>query len=212
MGRQVRKGEPGIAILAPCVYRRELTDRDGEPTGETVARLAGFKVEHVFDIAQTDGPPIADVRPELLDGDGPAGTWEGLARQVKEAGFELERAVPANFSANGCTDYAARLVTVRPDLADAQACKTLAHELAHVRLHDGSAYGFGCRGRVEVEAESVAYIVCRALGLNTDGYSLPYIATWADGKTETAKDTAERVIGAARAILAALEATDGVAA
>jgi antirestriction protein ArdC len=215
MGRQVRKGERGIAILAPCVYRRELTDQAGDPTGETVKRLAGFKVEHVFDISQTDGKPIADVRPELLDGDGPAGAWEGLARQVKAAGFELERAIPAMPGANGCTDYAARVVTVRADVTDAQAVKTLAHELAHVRLHEGGAYRFGCRGRVEVEAESTAYVVCQALGMATDGYSLPYVASWAAGNAETVRETADRVVGAARAILAGLTATEqseGVAA
>src|SRR5436190_1154073 len=69
--------------------------------------------------------------------------------------------------ANGRTDFAARSVTVRADVSDAQAAKTLAHELAHVQLHDGSAYALGCRGLIEVEAESVAYVVAAAAGLPT---------------------------------------------
>jgi hypothetical protein len=68
----------------------------------------------------------------------------------------------------------------------------------------------GCRGRIEVEAESVAYIVAAASGLPTDGYSLPYVARWADGDARVVRETAERVIGSTGAILAALaEGGDG---
>jgi hypothetical protein len=62
---------------------------------------------------------------------------------------------------------------VRPDLAPAQAVKTLAHETAHTLLHDGSEYAKGCRGRVDFEAESVAYLVCATAGIATGGVQLP---------------------------------------
>lgn len=48
----------------------------------------------------------------------------------------------------------------------------------------------------------MAYIVCHAAGLDTDGYSLPYVATWADGDSAVIRSTAERVLGAARRALA----------
>jgi len=46
----------------------------------------GFKVEHVWDIAQTDGDPVPDVRPVLVEGEGRTGLWALIAAQVA-AGF-----------------------------------------------------------------------------------------------------------------------------
>jgi hypothetical protein len=70
-------------------------------------------------------------------------------------------------------------------------------------LHEDSL--FSCRGVLEVEAESVAYIVSAACGLPTDGYSLPYVALWAGGNVKMVRETATRVMTAARTILAAVE-------
>ena len=106
------------------------------------------------------------------------------------------------------TDYVVRKVTVRDDLAPAQATKTLAHELAHTMLHDGSEER-ACRGVIETEAESVAYLVCCSAGITTDVYSFPYIARWSSGDISVVRATAERVISCARTILQAtgLEST-----
>lgn len=201
LGRHVRKGEHGIRILAPCRYKIE-TDE-----GEEAWALRGFTTVSVFDISQTDGSEIADVRPVLLEGEAPGGLWDGLAKQVAAAGFMLGRCDSADVigGANGRTDYAARTVTVRADVSDAQACKTLAHELGHILCgHEAELFG-GCRGRLEVEAESVAYIVAAANGLATGGYSAPYVAGWSGGDVAKVRETAERVVRVAGAILSALE-------
>jgi hypothetical protein len=204
LGRQVRRGEHGLAVLAPCTYSSR-ADEDADDAGDEASRrvLRGFRIAHVFDISQTDGEPIPDIRPALLDGDAPTGLWEALAGRVVAAGFRLRREDCR--PANGRTDYLARTVIICPDVSDAQAAKTLAHELAHVLLHDGTEYALGCRGLVEVEAESVAYVVATAAGLPTDAYSLPYVAHWADGSVNAIKATAERVITTAHAILSALD-------
>ncbi len=202
LGRQVRKGEKGIAVLAPCRYKQ--TDDD---TGDETWRLAGFKAEHVFDISQTDGEPLDEpVRAELLDGEAPAGMIDALADQVAAVGFTVTFGQPAVPTANGTTEYLTRRVTVRDDVSDAQQAKTLAHELAHVMLHEGM--GGACRGQVEVEAESVAYIVAGACGLDTDGYSLPYVASWSGGDSEAVAKTADRVVRCASEILGALDAAE----
>src|SRR5436853_6691263 len=65
LGRQVRRGERGIAVLAPCTYLRPADDDHND---ESRRILRGFKVAHVFDISQTDGDPLPDIRPALLDG------------------------------------------------------------------------------------------------------------------------------------------------
>ena len=202
VGRHVMKGEHGIRILAPCKYKVAETVE-----GEEIWRLAGFTVVSVFDVSQTDGADLPDVRPTLVAGEAPRGLWDALAKQVAAAGFMLGRceSPSAIGGANGRTDYAARTVTVRSDVSDAQACKTLAHELAHILLdHEHDLGRMGCRGRLEVEAESVAYIVGAAEGLATDGYSLPYVAHWANGDPSVVRQTADKVVRVAGAICEAL--------
>jgi antirestriction protein ArdC len=201
LGRHVRKGERGIRILAPCAYRYVTTDDEGTETSHMGIR--GFTTTAVFDISQTDGLEFPDVHPTLLEGDDTTGLWDSLAAQVKAAGYTVERGDCCG--ANGFTDHLVRTVRVRDDVSDAQACKTLCHELAHVMLHPDTTVYFGCRGLCEVEAESVAYLVCQVAGLATDGYSFPYVARWADGKADRVRETADRVLTAARSILEALE-------
>lgn len=201
LGRQVRKGERGITILAPCRYRPDDTEEPGgtDPIdGQEQQRrvLRGFRTTHVFDISQTDGDPLPDIVPVLLDGDDPGPLWDALAAQVTDAGYSLTRGDCRG--ANGLTMWAAREVRVRDDVSAAQACKTLAHELAHVLLHQARTTP---RDREEVEAESVAYIVCHAAGLATDDYSLPYVATWANGDLTLLRDSAQTVLATARTVL-----------
>lgn len=55
--------------------------------------------------------------------------------------------------------------------------RTLAHEIGHALLHEECDN----RALAELEAESTAYVVCQALGLDTSDYSSGYVATWAGG-------------------------------
>lgn len=76
----------------------------------------------------------------------------------------------------------------------AQATKTLAHELAHVPLHCTSYDYAGCRDSAEIEAESVAFVVCAVNGMDTTAYTTAYVAAWAAGDTKKVKASAERVV------------------
>ncbi len=207
LGRQVRKGERGIAILAPCVKRARPVDDDEEAERPELVRiLRGFRVAHVWDITQTDGEPLPDVRPTLLTGEAPVGLWDALAQELSDAGYALERGDCQG--ANGRTSYLTRTVTVRDDVDDAQAVRTLIHELAHVWLHDPQD-GAHHRGRAEVEAESVAYIVSEVAGLQPEAYSLPYVAVWSDGDIDTVRSTATTVLATARRVLTAARLGEG---
>src|SRR5258708_36581730 len=55
MGRFVRKGEKGIAILAPIVGRRE-----AESDGQNARTVVGFRAAYVFDVEQTDGEALPE--------------------------------------------------------------------------------------------------------------------------------------------------------
>jgi DNA primase len=210
LGRHVRRGEKGIAILAPLTAKRE--DKE---TGEARYVFTGrYRTVYVFDVAQTEGEPLpatAILSPEELDGDAPEALFASLTAQARERGYVVEDAdedrlgrakgmtIPAKWSKDALS-----LVLVKRDASSLQRTKTLVHELAHVALHcnDEDPFDYrSCRGQAEVEAESVAYIVCAALGLPTDDYSFPYVAGWAKGDMEVIKKTGQRVAKTARSIL-----------
>ncbi|MCW3019149.1 MAG: serine/arginine repetitive matrix protein 2 [Solirubrobacterales bacterium] len=199
LGRQVRKGERGLCVLAPCKYRT-----DDETTGETTWRVRGFTLATVFEERQTDGDPLPEpVHAELLTGDGPSGAWEGLAAQVCTLGFTLTRRALA--PANGTTDWVTHEVTVADRLDPAAAVKTLAHELAHAKMHGAQVCEYRAnRARLECEAESTAFLVMDALGLAADAYSFAYVASWSDGDGKVVAAAADRAITCASEILGAL--------
>ena len=162
MGRQVRRGETGIKVLAPITRREPRLDAAGEPLHDESGRvhyrthLLGTKPVTVFDIRQTDGPPLPDPnigRPTLLTGQAPAGLWDRMQGFLEDRGFEVRRGPCGD--ANGYTDFGRRLVMVRDDIDDAAAAKTLIHEGGHAILHQDRTV-LDCRGILEVEAESVA--------------------------------------------------------
>ena len=66
-----------------------------------------------------------------------------------------------------------------------QILKTVVHESAHCLLHDPDKKIVTVkspRNEKEVQAESIAFIVCEKLGVDTSEYSFPYIASWSEGK------------------------------
>ena len=200
--RFVLKGEKGIAILAPCRYKTKIEDEHGDE--QTLTSIRGFRVVHVFDVSQTDGEPLDDldaVRPKLLVGAAPDGLWDALVTQCGETGYDVVREQEG--SENGRCDMLNKVIAVRPDVSDAQAVKTLIHELAHAMLHDGQAVA--SREIAEVEVESVAYIVSDALGLDTSRYSFNYIARWSNGDVDVIRSTMERAIRCAGHILTTLQ-------
>ncbi|MCC6496243.1 MAG: hypothetical protein IT193_08285 [Propionibacteriaceae bacterium] len=222
MGHQVRRGERAIKILGPVTRKVELVDRHtGEPIRDAggrpqyVRQMVGVRPVSVFDVSQVDPPVESPPEPTLLRGQAPPGLWNSLAELVEAEGFRLTRGDCGR--ANGLTDYTAREVRVRADVDDAQAAKTLAHELAHVliRPDPGEPYAGACLGRREVEAESVAYVVAAAHHLDTSQYTFNYIAGWAakaatpeHGIEAVVAETGARVIATADTILAHTKPAD----
>jgi len=226
LGRRVEKGQPGYMIFAPVTGRfasstpqdaaswRRLGRFEKPKPGEAVrSRMVGAKLAYVWDVSQTVGDPIPErPSPVLLEGEAPEGLWEGLAGLVEAEGFAVLRVEHAGLihGANGLTDYGARTVAVRTDMDAAAQVKTLAHELAHVKLHGpDNPDATGHRGIGEVEAESVALMIGAAHGMDTTAYTIPYVSGWAGtvkdkDPAEVVQATGERVRRTAGAILDAL--------
>jgi len=203
MGRQVRKGSKGIQILAPCIAKRE--DAEGNETRDVV----GFRAAYVFDVSDTDGDPLPEnpAKPTLLEGEAPSGLWEYLTSEVESRGFSVELGESPEHGENGYTQHSSKRVRiVTGGRSDASKVKTLAHELAHVILHaDESARGD--RPAMEIEAESVAFLVCDAWGLASDDYSFGYVTTWASADSKKVLATAQSVLTCTRSILANMKET-----
>ena len=196
--RYVKKGEKGIQIIAPAPVKereeREKIDKDtgltvlnenGEPEIEVVERvIPRFRVTTVFDYAQTDGKPL------------PTLDVNELTARVKDytllkKAIEQVSPVPIRFgeiegSAKGYYSHMDKEICVRADMGESQTIKTMIHEVAHAMLHDSDQ--MKQRGEEkdqltkETEAESIAFTVCSALGIDTSDYSFPYVASWASGK------------------------------
>ncbi|MGN6128963.1 MAG: ImmA/IrrE family metallo-endopeptidase [Nocardioidaceae bacterium] len=227
LGRHVVKGQTGYQILAPVTARvasatpevaeswRRLARGEKPHGGEQVrSRMIGLRPAYVWDVSQTAGEPVPEQpRPQLLEGQAPGGLWDGLAAQIEARGFTV-RGVPdasAIGGANGLTDYSSQLVCVRTDMDPAAQVKTLAHELGHVLLHGpDNLDALLHRGTAEVEAESVALMIGAAHGLDTSGYTVPYVSSWASSvpgspAIEVVQATAERVRTAAIRVLENLD-------
>lgn len=229
LGRSVDKGQKGYAVLAPVprqvrvavagagpqAHRRILGKGEEQGPGERleIEQRLTFKIEHVFDVSATSGKPLPEPpRPQPLTGGAPAGLIDELTRFATERGFTVVHAGDGEplGGADGVTRFDVKTITLRGGMADASRAVTLAHEIGHVLLHDperdpGEASVH--RGVGEVEAESVAYIVLAAHGADSSRESLPYVATWAGGRTpaEVVQRTAQRVVGAAHEVLTALD-------
>lgn len=227
LGRQVQKGQPGYMIFAPVTGRfassnpadpsswRRLGPREKHKVNEVVrTRMVGARPAYVWDVTQTEGDPIPETpAPKLLDGEAPAGLWDGLAAQVEALGFEVMRVPDAGQigGADGLTDYTTRQVSVRIDVTEVNQVATLVHELAHVLMHDPKdEEARQHRGIREVEAESVALMIGAAHGMDTSRYTIPYVAGWASSVKDTEpaeviKATGERVRKTALGILDQLD-------
>lgn len=118
LGRQVRKGEKGITIIAPMMVKR-----DSEP-GLDSEKVLRFRAASVFDLSQTDGDELP--APTAIKGT-PGNHARRLRRFVRSLGIELrvERTLggPLGISTGGS-------ILLKRGLSDAQYFAVLVHELA----------------------------------------------------------------------------------
>jgi antirestriction protein ArdC len=171
LGRQVRKGERAISIMAPMSVKER--DGAGQETGE---RLTFFRAVSVFDIAQTDGESLPEVPREPITGNSHERYLEPLIAHARSLGFSVEREALAHVG--GYCDAKARRIVVSTGLGSANAeVRVLVHELAHAH---GVTYKDYSREDAEVIVETAAVITCGSLGLDTSGESIPYIAGWGE--------------------------------
>jgi antirestriction protein ArdC len=199
LGRQVRRGEQALRIWAPSVRR----ERD-EATGEETAAVRRFVLVPVFDISQTEGPPLPEPPPIApLTGASHAHLLHPLEEDAARAGYRVERHDVMPGRSQGYVDHHHHLIALASTLAPNGQVAVLVHELAHVH---GARYDELGRAGAEVVAETAAHIALAGVGLDTGRQSLPYVAGWADAAPKTLAAYAE----ATHRIAAALESALGM--
>ena len=167
--RFVKKGERGIAIIAPIVGRKDVAEDE--------SGIRGFRVVHVFDVASTDGEPLPALA--KIAGD-PGEATVRLQRLVTSKGIEL-RYVEDLAGALG-RSHGGKIEIVC-GLSPAQEFEVLAHELGHEILHRRDTEEVvPPRDVRELEAEAVAYSVATGIGLEAKASSLDYIGLFQGSK------------------------------
>ena len=191
--RTVKKGEHGIMILAPAPYKRiveiekidpltkaPILDANGDPVRETDYIVQqNFKVVYVFDVSQTEGRELPCLGVGVLSGE-----VEHFARIF--AAVEALSPVPVEYrpaqKSKGCYSHLEQKIYLNRGMSQVQTLKTLIHETAHALLHARPEAADKDRHTKEVEAESIAYVVCQHFGIDTADYSFPYVSSWSSGK------------------------------
>lgn len=212
LGRQVNKGESGIAILAPIPYKIKREEQADDEQPEEIEGIA-FKKVYVFDVSQTSGKDLPEYMQEL--------NGEIEPEQMTAVLDALRRAtgIPISFEdipggAKGYYSHAEDKIVIQTGMSDTQTLKTAFHESAHKLLHDENLEiptVKSSRGEKEVQAESTAFIVADHFGLDTSEYSFPYIASWSSGKQlEQLNRVLSEIQTAARTLITAV--IEGLAA
>lgn len=211
-GRTVLRGEHALWVIAPRTARvQQLLLPDGTrqrvpvsdkpPLGSIdegkKTLITGWRGQAVFDVSQTEGAPLLVPRPSLVSSAVAPQLWESLAGVARAHGFSVHVTDAQYGLTSGFTDFPQRKIQVGGWLNADERTAVLAHELGHVLLHGpddrvGKLYGSSMdhRGLAEVEAESVAYTVLKAHGIDRGPQSASYLSGWADAVIDAEQSVA----------------------
>jgi hypothetical protein len=200
LGRSVKAGQKGIRILAPIVGVRRKKDSEAEKdiTKQNERVLVGFRNAYVFDISQTDGVDLPTMHE--VSGD-PGENLDRLAAFVRGCGIQL--VYNPNIAPALGMSYDGR-IAILPGQSKAEEFSTLIHETAHELLHKAERRTATTKTVRETEAEAVAFVVGKAVGLVTGSASADYIQLY-HGNASLLAESLEVIQQTASVILAALE-------
>lgn len=197
LGYCVRRGETALRIWVPVPPSKRSLEA-WRATGADPREMprTHFKLGPVFDRSQVQElPPPAlpvplDPPIRNINGGDLAWTWPLVVGLAREIGSEvIVEAIPRG--AGGFYVPETRSISINAANTVNHQVKTLVHELGHALLRaevdvDDSPFSYS---EEELVVESVAFTVCGSIGLDTSGYSIPYLASWSQ---TTSLDTIEQ--------------------
>lgn len=166
--RHVKKGEKGIAILAPFTYKKEVkksninSNSDDEETEEV--KKTYFNTVYVFDISQTEGEPVPQLDMEIKN------TNKELIKLLLDYADSQEIEVSSKTLSGGTEGYSrGGDIVINEKANKTEQASILVHELAHEHLHFNSESNSLNLSKeiIEMEAEAVAFVVMDYFGIES---------------------------------------------
>lgn len=202
--RHVIKGSKAIKIIAPFKVKLKRDDDTENPNDED-RYIIRYKMVNVFDISQTEGQELPSIVSEIQG-------YQENTRLLLEAFQKLtkEKEIQVSFidskedkrlrsGANGYACPNKNKIVIKRDMSINHQLKTMIHEYVHVRLHKDTNKS---KEQKEIEAESIAFVVCNSFGLDTSKYSFGYITSWSEGmKSEQFKQILQDIQSKANKII-----------
>jgi hypothetical protein len=199
-GRSVKKGEKGIRILAPIVgiRRKKQEEAEKDLTKQNVPVLVGFRSTYVFDVSQTEGgelPAMREIKGDVGE------NRDRLISFIERQGIQL--VFTENIAPALGMSYGGR-IAILPGQSKAEEFSTLVHELAHEMLHKAERRTATTKIVRETEAEAIAFVIGKAVGLETGTASADYIHLY-HGNASLLAESLEVIQQTSAVILAALQ-------
>ena len=211
MGYFPKKGEKGIKILVPSFLTRvkiknndgtveitplyTLTDEEKQKyhnkDDNTITYhdkiLKNFSIGTVFDVSQTNMPMdlIEEKLNPILEDPKADFVADTFIKAIYKDGFKVKYGDTPD-GAKGYCDFENNIIVIKKGLSNLMRLKVIVHEyahsLAHNHLKDNTEEYTNNREKYETEAESIAYVVSKFLGLDTRDYSEIYLYSWSKNK------------------------------
>ena len=211
MGYYINKGEKGIKILFPVFLKfikvdtndsqfkikpiyllteeelKKLKDKEDNSVTFYKEKATYFKVGNVFDVSQTTMPfeEIDSSLNPILEDSRADGITDIFIKAIYKDGIKVKYE-DIDSGAKGYCDFNNKTIVVKKNLSDLMRLKVIIHEyahsLAHTHLKDNNKEYQEHREQYESEAEAIAYVVSKYLGLDTKNYSMTYLYSWSKNK------------------------------
>ena len=206
-GRNVRKGEKGIKIIAPTPYKKKIEEAKLDPDTklpmldadgnaimeEKTIQIPMYKVVSVFDVSQTEGKPLPELAEKLT---GNVQEYEAFMEALKRSAPVPIRIEPMGADMDGYFSASEQRIAIREGMSQVQTVSAVVHEIAHSKLHNyqkeqeqaaleneaAPPVPRKSRETEEIEAESISYAVCAYYGVETGDNSFGYLASWSKDK------------------------------
>lgn len=189
-GVKINKNEKGIKIFCPVKqvfveYQKDdngrvVLDDNGEKVEKGKTERTIFKVGRVFDISQTNADRNKyelkkESNEKIINKDEIISTLE----KVSGIKFDFKKSLGR---ANGIFNPKEQKIEIRANMGDIKTISTCVHEVAHSLLHNKNNELNLSKEQKEFEAESVAYVVCKNLNVDSKENNFLYLANWVEDK------------------------------
>ncbi|MDM7651601.1 ImmA/IrrE family metallo-endopeptidase [Lactococcus lactis] len=190
--RHVNKGAKALYITAPIIKPLNEEEKKKYNTTEDKAIVA-YRYVPVFDIANTTGEPVLTAHDFITNEYTTEQTEIFCTDKLNKVAEHIEKEYgisisfkPLDKDIGGYYRPKDHTIALNSLNSKTEQLKTLFHEFAHSQLHNTKALKELdeplTRAHKEAQAESVAYLSMQTMGIDTSGYSVGYISTWAQDK------------------------------